>query len=100
MEIAGRIAKIIRDEKPAKVCLDTGGLGVGIYDRLVEHGHGEGRRHSSPSQAGGTVMVDLDLHDNVNEPRTCTNSHEPARTRTNSHEPARNWSQLVATGRN
>jgi hypothetical protein len=41
MEIAGWIAKIIRDEKPAKVCLDTGGLGVGIYDRLVEQGHGE-----------------------------------------------------------
>jgi hypothetical protein len=40
MEIAGWIAKIIRDEKPAKVCLDTGGLGVGIYDRLVEQGHG------------------------------------------------------------
>src|SRR3974390_3444827 len=40
MEIAGWIAKIIRDEKPAKVYLDTGGLGVGIYDRLVEQGHG------------------------------------------------------------
>jgi hypothetical protein len=41
MEIAGWIAKIIRDEKPAKVCLDTGSLGVGIYDRLVEQGHGD-----------------------------------------------------------
>lgn len=41
MEIAGWIAKIIRDEKPAKVCLDTGGLGVGIYDRLVEQNHGD-----------------------------------------------------------
>jgi hypothetical protein len=41
MEIAGWIAKIIRDEQPAKVCLDTGGLGVGIYDRLVEQGHGD-----------------------------------------------------------
>jgi hypothetical protein len=41
MEIAGWVAKIIRDEQPAKVCLDTGGLGVGIYDRLVEQGHGD-----------------------------------------------------------
>ena len=41
MEIAGWIAAIIRKEKPAKVCLDTGGLGVGIYDRLVEQGHGD-----------------------------------------------------------
>jgi hypothetical protein len=40
MEIAGWIAKIIRDEKPAKVNIDVGGLGVGIYDRLVEDGHG------------------------------------------------------------
>ena len=40
MEIAGWIASLIRKEKPAKVCLDTGGLGVGIYDRLVEEGHG------------------------------------------------------------
>ena len=40
MEIAGWIASLIRKEKPVKVCLDTGGLGVGIYDRLVEEGHG------------------------------------------------------------
>jgi hypothetical protein len=41
MEIAGWIASIIRTDKPAKVCLDTGGLGVGIYDRLIEENHGE-----------------------------------------------------------
>jgi hypothetical protein len=41
MEIGGWIASIIRKENPAKVCLDTGGLGVGIYDRLVEQGHGD-----------------------------------------------------------
>jgi hypothetical protein len=40
MEIAGWIANIIRKENPAKVYLDTGGLGVGIYDRLIEQGHG------------------------------------------------------------
>jgi hypothetical protein len=41
MEIAGWIASIIRNEKPAKVCIDTGGLGVGIYDRLIEENHGD-----------------------------------------------------------
>lgn len=41
MEIAGWIASVIRSEKPAKVCLDTGGLGVGIFDRLIEQGHGD-----------------------------------------------------------
>ena len=39
MEIAGLVAKIIRDDKPAKVNIDVGGLGVGVYDRLVELGH-------------------------------------------------------------
>jgi hypothetical protein len=40
MEIAGWIASIIRTDKPAKVCVDTGGLGVGIYDRLIEENYG------------------------------------------------------------
>jgi hypothetical protein len=41
MEVAGWVAKIIRDEKPAKVNIDVGGLGVGVYDRLVEQGYGD-----------------------------------------------------------
>jgi hypothetical protein len=41
MEVAGLVAKIIRDEKPAKVNIDVDGLGVGVYDRLVEQGYGE-----------------------------------------------------------
>jgi hypothetical protein len=41
MEIAGLIQKIISDDKPAKVSIDVGGLGVGVYDRLVEQGQGE-----------------------------------------------------------
>ncbi|WP_339033606.1 hypothetical protein WHZ78_17570 [Bradyrhizobium symbiodeficiens] len=41
MQVAGLIAKIIRDDEPAKVNIDVGGLGAGIYDRLVEQGHGE-----------------------------------------------------------
>ena len=38
MEVTGWIAKIIREEKPAKVNIDVGGLGIGVYDRLVEQG--------------------------------------------------------------
>jgi hypothetical protein len=33
--VAG-VQKIIREEKPAKVNIDVGGLGVGVYDRLYE----------------------------------------------------------------
>ncbi len=42
MEIAGWIAKIIRDEKPAKVSIDVGGLGIGIDERLMEQGFDSG----------------------------------------------------------
>jgi hypothetical protein len=42
MEVAGWIAKIIREEEPAKVNIDVGGLGIGIYDRLIEQNHPEG----------------------------------------------------------
>lgn len=38
MEIAGRIAQIIRHEKPAKVYIDCIGIGAGIVDRLLEMG--------------------------------------------------------------
>jgi hypothetical protein len=41
MEVAGLVAKIIRDEKPVKVNIDVGGLGIGVYDRLIEQGYGE-----------------------------------------------------------
>jgi hypothetical protein len=40
MQVAGLVAKIIRDDKPAKVNIDVGGLGAGVYDRLVEQGYG------------------------------------------------------------
>ena len=39
MEIAGLVGKIIRDDKPAKVNIDVGGLGVGVFDRLMELGY-------------------------------------------------------------
>jgi hypothetical protein len=39
MAVTGLVSKLIRDEKPAKKNIDVGGLGIGIYDRLVEQGH-------------------------------------------------------------
>lgn len=40
MEIANRIARYIREDNLAKVFIDIVGLGVGIYDRLIEQGYG------------------------------------------------------------
>lgn len=40
MEIAGMVHRIILDEKPSKVCIDVGGLGAGVFDRLKELNHG------------------------------------------------------------
>jgi hypothetical protein len=40
MEVAGLVAKIIREDKPDKVNIDVGGLGVGVADRLEEQGYG------------------------------------------------------------
>lgn len=40
MESVGWLKMVIDSEKPAKVFIDTGGLGIGIYDRLVEMGYG------------------------------------------------------------
>ena len=40
MEVAGLVAKIIREDKPDKVNIDVGGLGVGVADRLEEMGYG------------------------------------------------------------
>lgn len=40
MHVAGRLAVIIREEQPVKLFIDVGGLGVGVYDRLVELGFG------------------------------------------------------------
>lgn len=39
MEIVGVVHNIIINEAPDKVFVDIGGLGAGIYDRLVELGH-------------------------------------------------------------
>ena len=39
MEVVGWVGKIIREEKPARVNIDVGGLGIGVFDRLMELGH-------------------------------------------------------------
>ena len=38
MESAGWLAKVIDDEKPARVFIDVGGVGAGVCDRLKEMG--------------------------------------------------------------
>ena len=39
MEIAGIVHSLIRNENPAQVAVDVGGLGAGVVDRLMELGH-------------------------------------------------------------
>jgi hypothetical protein len=39
MEVAGWINRIIADEEVDRVNIDVGGLGIGVYDRLLEMGH-------------------------------------------------------------
>lgn len=41
MECAGWAKSVIDEDKPARMFIDVGGLGVGVYDRLVEMGYGE-----------------------------------------------------------
>tara|TARA_R110002051_G_scaffold222130_1_gene285763 strand:- start:932 stop:2449 length:1518 start_codon:yes stop_codon:yes gene_type:complete len=40
MEVTGLVVKIIKEEKPAMVFVDVGGLGAGVVDRLNELGYG------------------------------------------------------------
>lgn len=41
MQVAGWAKQVIDTEKPARMFIDVGGLGAGIYDRLKEMGYGE-----------------------------------------------------------
>lgn len=41
MEVANMVHRIISEENPARVFIDIGGLGAGVYDRLAELGHKE-----------------------------------------------------------
>lgn len=40
MQCAGWAKQVIDTEKPARLFIDVGGLGAGVYDRLVEMGYG------------------------------------------------------------
>lgn len=40
MESAGWCKQVLDAEKPARMFIDVGGLGAGIYDRLIEMGYG------------------------------------------------------------
>jgi hypothetical protein len=41
MQSAGWAKKVIDEDKPARMFIDVGGVGAGVYDRLVEMGYGE-----------------------------------------------------------
>lgn len=41
MQVAGILVDIIKKDKPLKLFIDIVGLGVGIYDRLIELGYGD-----------------------------------------------------------
>ena len=41
MQAAGWVKQVIDKDKPARVFIDIGGVGAGVYDRLVEMGYGE-----------------------------------------------------------
>lgn len=40
MQGAGWLKQVIDTDKPARVFIDVGGLGVGVYDRMLEMGYG------------------------------------------------------------
>jgi hypothetical protein len=40
MESVGWCKQVIDDEKPVRLFIDVGGLGAGVYDRLIEMGYG------------------------------------------------------------
>jgi hypothetical protein len=44
MQVAGWAKNVIDKESPARMFIDVGGLGAGVYDRLVEQGYGPAPR--------------------------------------------------------
>lgn len=55
MAVVGRLVSLIRQERPARIFLDIGGLGAGIYDRLAELGY-------------GTIVTPINFGDSANRP--------------------------------
>ncbi len=63
MESAGWCRKVIDDEKPAKLFIDVGGVGAGVYDRLIEMGYSKkvvavnfGSAPEEPATDGGGAV--------------------------------------------
>lgn len=71
MEIAGRVAQIIRHEKPSKVYIDCIGIGAGIVDRLQEMG--------------------LSMVEGINVGRTANNKERFANLRAELWSEMRDW---------
>ncbi|HKY45623.1 MAG TPA: hypothetical protein VJM50_21215 [Pyrinomonadaceae bacterium] len=61
MQIAARIHNIIKQEKPARVFIDVGGLGVGIVDRLME------------LEGTAGIVVPVNFGETANNPETYVN---------------------------
>lgn len=64
MECAGWAKQVIDSESPARLFIDVGGLGAGVYDRLVEMGYGEIVR---PINFGGKPFEPPKLDDDGRE---------------------------------
>ncbi len=71
MEIAGRVAEIIRHEKPNKVYIDCIGIGAGIVDRLQEYG--------------------FDMVEGINVGRTANNKKRYANLRAELWDEMKSW---------
>lgn len=58
MEIVGLILKVIREENPDFICVDTIGLGVGVGDRLRELGYGNKVKFINSAQSKTLLYPD------------------------------------------
>jgi len=61
MQIAARLHAIVMQEKPSKVFVDVGGLGVGVVDRLLE------------LQGTAGIVIPINFGESANEPDRYTN---------------------------
>jgi hypothetical protein len=64
MVIAGKVSNLIRIHRPAAVCIDVGGLGAGVVDRLKEMGYGEVHAVNFGSSPVGLGPTGDELYEN------------------------------------
>jgi len=64
MAIAGKVAHLIRLHKPAAVCIDVGGLGAGVVDRLKEMGYAQVHAVNFGSSPVGVGPTGDELYEN------------------------------------